>query len=145
MLKAFSKSVTIRAGTDLVWQFLTEPELVERWMGEPDMQLEILTDWKQGSDLIIKGFHHANFENRGKIIIADPFKQLRYTHLSSLSRLEDKKENYAVLDFRLEEKEDTTILLLTIENCPTQSIYKHLEFYWGTTLYLLKHCIEINN
>lgn len=145
MEQIVSRKIEIKAHANSVWQFLTQPELQKRWMGEPEMQLAILTDWRVGSNLIIKGFHHAHFENKGKVLAAEPGKQLTYTHLSSLSNLNDKEENYTVLDFRLEEKEGATVLTLTITNFPTESIYKHFQFYWGATLQLLKHCIESNN
>lgn len=70
-------------------------------MGEPEMQVEINTDWIVGHLIVIQGFHHGRFENRGKVLEYLPYSLLRYDYLSSVSRLSDATENYTVVDFKL--------------------------------------------
>jgi bisphosphoglycerate-dependent phosphoglycerate mutase len=36
-----------------------------KWMGELEMKIEIETDWRVNSPMIIRGFHHVEFENKG--------------------------------------------------------------------------------
>jgi len=67
-----------------------------------------------------------------------PEQQLSYTHLSSLSRLPDEPDNYTRIDFYLMPNGAQTKLELTISNFPTESIQKHLEFYWRTTMVKIK-------
>lgn len=107
-------------------------------MGEEEMELEIKTDWKVNHPIVISGFHHLQFENRGIVLQFEPWTILQYTHLSSLSRLEDKEENYSTIKFELRPVQDQTALKLTIENFPSQAIYKHLCFYWRTTIEKIK-------
>ncbi len=126
----------------VVWSTLTNPEKMKQWMGDDEMKPEIATDWKAGSSITINGFHHTKFENKGVVKEFIPEKILRYTHLSSVSRLPDLPESYSIIDFRLNYRDNQTLLLLTIENFPTESIRKHLEFYWTTTLEILKNQIE---
>ena len=38
-----------------------------------------------------------------------------------------------------------TELTLTLSNFTTETIYKHLNFYWNTTLEVLKNFIESGN
>jgi hypothetical protein len=38
--------------------------------------------------------------------------------------------------------QDQTSLTLTINNFPTETIYRHLDFYWRTTLVMLKKFTE---
>lgn len=70
-------------------------------MGEPEMKLEIETTWEINSPIFIRGFHHIKFENKGIVLKYQPERMLRYTHLSSVSRLPDKIENYSALEFVL--------------------------------------------
>ena len=136
-----SKTVTINAPTSKIWEALTNPDLMKKWMSE--LEIEILTDWKVGNLVVIRGkLHGIKFENKGKVLQFEPEKILQYSHLSSLSRLPDKPENYSVFDFRLTPKEDLTLLTLTVSNFPTESIFKHLTFYWNVTLEIFKRMIE---
>jgi uncharacterized protein YndB with AHSA1/START domain len=139
--KVFNKTVNINAPLSKVWETLTNPELMKKWMFETE--INIVTDWQVGSPIAIHGdLHGMNFENTGTVLQFAREKILRYTHLSSLSRLPDKPENYSVLEFRLTPIENQTALTVTVSNFPTESIYKHLAFYWNVTLEILKRMIE---
>ena len=136
-----NRSITINAPASVVWVALTDPKQMKIWMSLPEM--EIITDWKVGSAIIMHGpWYKSRFENRGKVVLFDPPHTLQYTHLSSLSRLPDKDENYTLLDFRLKQIENQTELSLNISNFPTETINKHLAFYWSVTLTLLRKFVE---
>lgn len=134
----FTTNVLIDATPNEVWSTLTETQRMKEWIAEPDMNIEVVTDWKLESTITIRGFHHANFENKGTILSFDKGKKLKYSHLSSLSRLPDRWENYSIIEFTLEPIADHTQLTLDISNFPTESIRKHLEFYWRSTIVLIK-------
>ena len=136
------RTVAISAPPSAVWNALTRPELMKQWMGEPEMRLEIVTDWSVESPITIRGFHHVRFENTGTVLQVEPDGVLRYTHLSSVSRLPDAPEHYSIIEFRLEAVQDQTALTLTLGNFPTETIRKHLDFYWRTTLEILKRFVE---
>ncbi|MBS1773447.1 MAG: SRPBCC domain-containing protein [Bacteroidetes bacterium] len=137
----FTKSISITAATSMVWEALTIPEQMQQWMSE--MPLEILTEWKINESIIIKGhLYKKPFENRGKVLAFECPQHLSYTHLSSISRLDDVTENYCVLNFRLSSAENSTVLQLSISNFPTEIIYRHLAFYWNVTLEQLKKFVE---
>lgn len=138
MIEKFSTSVLINSEPSKVWTTLTDFELMSQWMGDPEMKIEVQTDWKIDSEIFIRGFHHIKFENKGVILQYDRENRLSYTHLSSVSRLEDKYENYTILEFVLIPIEEQTLLTLNIENFPTEIIRKHLEFYWRTTILTIK-------
>lgn len=139
MAEKFSATVTVNAAPMQVWSILTTQ--VE-WMGEPEMQIEIFTDWKVNSPILIRGFHHAKFENKGIVLQYDEGKRLSYSHLSNVSRLPDLPENYTILEFVLTPAGEETELTLNIENFPTEVIRKHLEFYWRTTVFKIKKAAE---
>lgn len=142
MEQGLEKHILIQAAPHVVWDYLTKAELVSAWMGDEGMHVEVITDWVVGHPVIIKGFHHGPFENKGVVMQCEPGKLLQYNHLSSVSRLPERAENYTVMTFRLDGNERQTSLSVTAENFPTESIYQHLNFYWAGTLFILKRMIE---
>ena len=139
--KIFKKTVQINAPLSKVWEALTIPELMKKWMSETDV--DISTDWKVGNPIVMRGrLHGIKFENTGTVLQFVPGRILRYSHLSSLSRLPDKPENYSILEFRVAPADNQTAVTLTLDNFPTETIYKHLAFYWNVTLEILKRLIE---
>jgi uncharacterized protein YndB with AHSA1/START domain len=144
MTRVIENSVTIHAPPSEVWQALTDPDLMKQWMAEPVMRLEIFTDWKIGSQIIVKGHHNnVDFENKGTVLEFEPNSILRHSHLSSVSRLPDEAENYTVIEFRLARVEgDSTLLTVRTSNFPSEPIFKHWEFYWRVTIEVVKRFVE---
>jgi uncharacterized protein YndB with AHSA1/START domain len=135
------KIVAINANPAKVWSALTKPHLMKKWM--LDDEIEIVTNWKPGSSVIIKGaFHWVYFEDKGTVLKFVPEQTLQYTHLSSLSKLADKKQNYVVYEYNLKLISEQTLLTINLHNFPTEAIYQHLNFYWNTTITILKDFIE---
>ena len=140
--RTMNKTVTINASTAQVWHVLTTPDLMKKWM-LTDVEIEIITDWKVGSPMSIRGnMNGKDFENTGQVLQFEPERILQYSHLSSLSRLPDVPESYSIIEFKLTPLEDQTTLVFTLSNFPTESIYKHLTFYWNVTLEVLKRMVE---
>ncbi|MES2513056.1 MAG: SRPBCC domain-containing protein [Bacteroidota bacterium] len=138
---AIYKSVTVNASSAKVWEAITNPELMKKWM--LDDEIEITTTWEPGSAIVIKGtLHWVYFEDKGTVLKFEPEQTLQYTHLSSLSKLADEKQNYVIYEFKLKTVSDKTLLSVSLHNFPTESIYQHLAFYWSITLNILKHFIE---
>lgn len=138
---SFSKSITIHTTTSKLWDTLTRPKLMKQWM--PDDSIEIITDWTVNSTVIIRGNLHGHlFVNTGVVRHFEPLQKLTYTHLSSLSELPDVTESYTTWEFTLEESGDKTILTVICSNFPTDSIYRHLLFYWNGALGIIKKLLE---
>jgi uncharacterized protein YndB with AHSA1/START domain len=144
MMHVIETSATIDAPPSEVWRALTDPELMKQWMAEPVMGIEIFTDWTVGSPMIVKGHHNnVDFENKGTVLEFEPDSVLRHSHLSSVSRLPDKVENYTVIEFRLARtEENSTLLTVRASNFPSEAIFKHWEFYWRVTIEVVKGFIE---
>jgi len=140
--EVINNSVLIQATVAKVWKILTEPELMKQWMAEPGMELDIVTTWQPGTSIIISGFHHIKFQNKGIVLRFEPDHILQYNYLSSLSRLPDKPENYSDLEFCLTPVGNQTELNLCICNFPTETIFKHIDFYWRSTLVIIKEFAE---
>lgn len=139
--KRITKTITINASPTTVWAALTEPAIMQQWMAEE--KIEILTDWQIGHPMVIRGhLHRIKFENKGQVLQFQPEQLLQYTHLSSLSRLPDAPASYTIIEFRLAPSATQTALTLTVWNFPTETIYKHLAFYWPVALEMAKKLIE---
>ncbi|MFN8443062.1 MAG: SRPBCC domain-containing protein [Caldilineaceae bacterium] len=139
--RVFHKTITIHAPTSKVWAALTEPALMKLWMAESE--IEILTDWRVGAPFIIRGnLHKVKFENRGVVLQFEVERLLKYTHLSSISRLPDQPENHSIFEFQLTSLGEQTSLALTASNFATDPIYRHLAFYWNVALGMLKKLVE---
>jgi hypothetical protein len=142
MTQKIECTIIIDAAVSSVWSALTEPVLMKQWMADPEMQLEIITDWKVGAPIIIKGFHHLRFENKGTVLQFDSGLILRYNYLSNISRLSDIPENYTAVEFRLMPVENQSSLTVSIDGFPTETIFKHLDFYWRGAVVLIKRLVE---
>lgn len=141
----FEKTVIINSDSGHVWNVLTKPGLMKQWMGDEALEIEIKTDWIVSHPFIVRGLHYLQFENKGTVLRFEQNKTLQYTHLSSLSGLEDRPGNYAAIQFELKPLPHQTELKLCIENFPTDVIYKHLCFYWSTTIEKVKEFAELVN
>jgi uncharacterized protein YndB with AHSA1/START domain len=140
---AINEAIVINAPVAEVWKHLTTIELIKTWMLDTDMQLEINTNWQVGSPILFKGnLHHTPFENKGTIVQYQKEKMVEYTHLSSLSKLPYTPENFCHITFELSSQEQASTLTLTISNFPTESIYKHMKFYWKTAIEVLRKQVE---
>lgn len=141
--KRITKTITINASPATVWAALTEPALMQKWMVERESEIEIRTDWQIGQPLIIRGhLHRIKFETKGLVLQFQPEHLLQYTHWASISRLPDEPANYTVIEFRLTPVAAQTSLTVTLWNFPTETIYKHLAFYWPVALTVLKKLVE---
>lgn len=142
MVGQIEYAVRINATPEVVWETLTDPERMKLWMGEPEMNISVQTDWREGSPFLIRGFHHIAFQNNGTVLRFEPHTQLQYTHLSSLSRLPEQDDNYTVITFLLHPVSHQTELTVRATHFPTMSVYKHLELYWRITLGIIKEVVE---
>jgi uncharacterized protein YndB with AHSA1/START domain len=142
MTQQIDKTIIINASPSTVWKALTDPDSIKQWMVEPGMAFEIITDWKVGNPITIKAFHHTPFENKGTVLQFESDSVLQYNYLSSLSRLPDKPENYSSIEFRLAPLENRTSFTLTLRNFPTETIFRHIDFYWRATIEVMKTWIE---
>ncbi|SHN36521.1 SRPBCC domain-containing protein [Chitinophaga sp. CF418] len=142
MEEILDKKILINAPAARVWASLTDTTAMKAWMGAPEMELEITTSWEVGAPILIRGFHHVKFENKGIVLEYSPDNVVSYNFLSSISRLPDEKDSYSILRFQLAPEVAHTALSLTISNFPTETIYHHLNFYWNGTLAMLKKYIE---
>ena len=90
--------IKINAPLQRVWDILTKPEFVRLWQ----YGSELLTDWKVGSDIRFRTQWDGKvFEQWGKVLEVRQNELVRYSLFAPRPGLEDKPENYFVMNYIL--------------------------------------------
>jgi uncharacterized protein YndB with AHSA1/START domain len=132
-------NVTIRAPLEKVWEGLTDPAIIKRYM----MGATVTSEWKQGSPITWKGeWNGKTYEDRGKILEIQPLHRLRYSHYSPLSGDEDKPENYHNVTVDLLETDGAVRVDLEQDNNETPDARDHSQKNWEAMLAALKKTLE---
>jgi uncharacterized protein YndB with AHSA1/START domain len=99
-----SKSIEINTSKERVWEVLTNPELIAKYLHGT----KTITDWKEGSRIIFQGEYEGHkYKDKGNVLSIKPFEVIKYNYWSSFSETEDRQENYsdiALLIEKLDEK-----------------------------------------
>ena len=131
--------VDIKAPADRVWQALTDPALIKRYL----MDTDTVTDWKKGSDITWSGeWKGKHYVDKGKIVDIIQEQLLHTTYLSGMGGKADKPENYANVIYELTENGDTTTITLTQDNNKNVEEQKHSEQNWKMVLGEMKKMLE---
>jgi|GEM_PF-5406819 len=92
-----SAKTTVNASAENVWKVLTTPESIKLFLFGTD----VTTDWKTESHIKFVGeYNGQTYEDKGIVIINEPFSLLEYSYWSSFSGLADKPENYSMVIWR---------------------------------------------
>jgi uncharacterized protein YndB with AHSA1/START domain len=132
-------STTINAPAAKVWDALTNPEVIKKFM----FGTEVVSDWKQGSPIVWKGMWEGKpYQDKGVILDIEPQRMLRYTHFSPLSGAPDVPENYHTLTYELSDEGDNTLVVLSQDNNSTEEDREHSQKMWEMMLVSLKNVVE---
>jgi uncharacterized protein YndB with AHSA1/START domain len=131
--------MTIHASPSAVWNALTKPELVKKYM----MGADVHSDWKVGGPLTYTGVYKGKpFEEKGVIQKIERGKLLQATHFSTTSGKEDKPENYALVTWQLHEKDGATVVAVSQDGIATDKGVEASRANWTTVLNGLKQTVE---
>jgi uncharacterized protein YndB with AHSA1/START domain len=132
-------STTINAPVSKVWEAITKPELIKKYLFDTD----VVSDWKAGSPIIYRGkFQGKPFEDKGKILEIEPGKSLVSTHWSPMSGVPDLPENYHKVSYQLSERDGKTDVTILQDNNASEEEKAHSESNWRTVLEGLKKLVE---
>ena len=99
-------TIIINAPIEKVWDTITRAELVKLWQYGSDL----LTTWEIGTEIKFKTeWEDKVFEQWGKVLEVKPNQLVRYSLFAPRPGLEDKPENYFIMNY-----------ILTIDNGQTK-------------------------
>ncbi|MEN2414666.1 SRPBCC family protein [Flavobacterium mesophilum] len=109
-------TIILNAPVEKVWNALTQPELVKQWQYGSDL----LTDWKTGSEIRFRNEWEGQiFEQWGTVLEVVPNQKIKYSLFFPRPGLEDKPENYFIMNYVLtEENRKTKLEIIQEDNRP---------------------------
>jgi len=132
-------SISIDATPDEVWDALTNPDLIRRYM----FGTTVKTSWAAGDPITWKGeWKGKPYEDRGKILRVDRGRRIEYTHFSPLMGKPDVPESYHTVTIELVRDGSDTLVTLSQDNNETDEARQHSEDNWRTILEGLKKVVE---
>ncbi|HUB91383.1 MAG TPA: SRPBCC domain-containing protein [Dyella sp.] len=144
------QSIAIAAGREAVWRALIDPRAGEKWR-----MADFRTDWAAGSSIEIEAMiGDRRYCDKGRVLRVEPPSLLQYAYWSRISGLPDQPQSYSTITLVLEAQGDETVLTVRQAVPPSPhrrgrdweigpaSGLKHVEFYWRTTLPVLKSTVE---
>ena len=132
-------SISVNATPAQVWNALTTPELIKRYL----MGTDVTTNWKEGSTITYSGeYEGKKYHDKGIIRKIVPEKILQSTYLSSMSGKEDKPENYNLVTYKIDIRDKQTILTLSQDNISSEKEREHSIENWKMVLGKLKQVVE---
>ena len=91
-------TIRIKAEPEKVWDALTKPELVKKWQYGSNL----ITDWVVGNEIKFETEWEGKiFKQWGKILEINPNKLIKYSLFAPSPGLEDKPENYFIMNYVL--------------------------------------------
>ena len=131
--------VEISASAQQVWDALTSPEAISRFM----FGAKVDTDWQEGSPITWTGEYDGKpYQDKGEILEVVQGKRLRMTHFSPLTGEPDAPENYHTLDYRVMNAGDSTRVTLDQDGNDSQEQAAQFSSNWQAMLDLLKGYVE---
>jgi len=136
---AVKKTLEIKADTLDVWDALINPEKIKQYF----FGIDVISDWKVGSSILFQyKMEGKEFKDKGNILAIEPGRFLQYNYWSSYSGLEDKEDNYSIVTYKIDTKDEGTILNLTQQGFANEQAKEHAENSWGMVLKNLKELVE---
>ncbi len=135
-------SISINASRQRVWNALTDPEVIKRYMFGSD----VTSDWTVGSSITYAGeYEGKKYEDHGTILEVRPNELLRLTHFSPRSGKPDLPENPSREDLAgltLHAQPHGTRLELSQDNNDSEVEAEHSAANWQMMLDALRTDVE---
>ncbi len=117
MAQVVKSSIAISAPVSVVWDALINPEKTKVYM----FGCETVSDWNVGDDLLWRGQHEGRemVFVKGKILVIEPEKLLKYTVIDPFAAYPDIPENYLNVTYELLPNGPQTTLIVTQDGFET--------------------------
>lgn len=127
---ALAKSIEIEAAPPAVWEVLTRPESIERWLGT-----RVRSSWLVGEPIVFEySWEGKALEDKGVVRELRREEVFAYSYWSGLSGLPDEPHNYSLITFQLAPNQGGTTLALRHEQIANERMRDHSDQNWDETL-----------
>lgn len=132
-------STEIEASPQRVWEAMTDPEQVGEYM----LGSVVESDFRPGSPITWTGeWEGRPYQDRGRILRAEPGRLLELTHYSPLSGDADVPENHHRVSYELEASTTGTVVKVSQDGCRDAEQAAQFGEQWQQMLYGLKRVTE---
>lgn len=132
-------TINLNASLDKVWETLTSPEKVKLWQFGSDL----ITTWEVGSNIeFITEWEGQIFKQWGKVLEIKPNELLKYSLFAPRPDLEDKPENYFVMNYVLTSENGKTKLEIIQEDNRPNAVQEEPQGEENPVLKSLKELAE---
>lgn len=133
------EKLIIKAHAQQVWKALTNPGQVKRYM----FGYEVESEWKAGSTILwILKRDGKTYTRKGKVLLAEQNKFLKFTDFNPDVDSEKDESNHAIITYELFENEGSTTLQITDDCAGNEKKYEETKRFWNTVLPKLKEMLE---
>ena len=134
-------TIKLNASLDKVWDTLTKPEKVKLWQFGSDL----ITTWEVGSNIeFITEWEGQIFKQWGKILEIRPNERIKYSLFAPRPELEDKPENYFIMNYVLANENGQTKLEIIQEDNRPNAVQEEPQGEENSILKSLKEIAETN-
>lgn len=131
--------INLNAAPDKVWETLTKPEMVKLWQ----FGCDLITTWEVGSSIeFVTEWEGQIFRQWGKVLEVRPNELIKYSLFAPRPDLEDKPENYFIMNYVLTAENSQTILEIKQEDNRPNAVQKEPQGEENPILQSLKNLIE---
>ena len=131
--------VEVDAAPEVVWQALTEPAMIGRWMAGT----EVSTDWQVGSPITWRGeMNGTPYEDKGEVLAVEEPRLLSMTHYSPLMGGADEPESYHTVTYELSTDGGATTVALRQDGNDSAEQAEQFGATWQGMLDALKESVE---
>lgn len=132
-------TIKLNASPDKVWEALTIPEKVKLWQFGSDL----ITTWEVGSSIeFITEWEGQIFKQWGTILEMKPNKIIKYSLFAPRPGLEDKPENYFIMNYVLTSENGQTKLEIIQEDNRPNAVQEEPQGEENPILQSLKNIVE---
>jgi len=132
-------AITINTTRERVWDTLTKPELVKRWQYGSKLE----TTWEIGSRIeFTTEWNGTIFRQWGTILEFNPMNSLKYDLFAPRPDLEDKPENYFIMEYLLTATADAVELKIIQHDNRPGAIQEEPQGAENPVLQMLKKTAE---
>jgi uncharacterized protein YndB with AHSA1/START domain len=137
-------SVTIHAPVTKVWETITNPTTVQKFM----LGMQPVSDWKEGSELRWIGRHDEKKDDnaKGVILSLNKNKAFKFTFFYPGYGYPDEPTYYNTVVFNLVTKGDTTVVEVEQGDFAVfkegETFVSHSQTFWDASTKILKELAE---